>query len=89
MTTSLRLSIVPVGLSLGTFFVITYLLCILFGLLVSVQGIHQLLPMLLPGFTWLTWPSFLLGLVWVFAYGWYVAIVFAPIYNFFAARGAN
>lgn len=89
MTTSLRLSIVPVGLSLGTFFVITYLLCILFGLLVSVQGIHQLLPMLLPGFTWLTWPSFLLGLFWVFACGWYVAIVFAPIYNFFAARGAN
>ena len=89
MTTSLRLSIVPVGLSLGTFFVITYLLCILFGLLVSVQGIHQLFPMLLPGFTWLTWPSFLLGLFWVFACGWYVAIVFVPIYNFFAARGAN
>ena len=89
MPTSLRLSIVPVGLSLGTFFVITYLLCILFGLLVSVQGIHQLLPMLLPGFTWLTWPSFLLGLVWAFAFGWYIAIVFAPIYNFFAARGAN
>ena len=89
MTTSLRLSIVPVGLSLSTFFVITYLLCILFGLLFSVQGIHQLFPMLLPGFTWLTWPSFLLGLVWVFAYGWYVAIVFAPIYNFFAARDAK
>ena len=89
MTTSPRLSIVPVGLSLSTFFVITYLLCILLGLLFSGHGIQQLYPMLLPGFTWLTWPSFLLGLVWVFAYGWYIAIVFAPIYNFFAARGAN
>ena len=89
MTTSPRLSIVPVGLSLSTFFVATYLLCILFGLLVSVQGIHQLYPMLLPGFTWLTWPSFLLGLFWVFVHGWYVAIMFVPIYNFFAARGAN
>ena len=89
MTTSPRLSIVPVGLSLSTFFVATYLLCILLGLLFSGHGIQQLYPMLLPGFTWLTWPSFVLGLVWVFVYGWYIAIVFVPIYNFFAARDAK
>ena len=89
MTTSLRISIVPLGMSLSSFFVISYLLCILYGLLVSAPGMHQLFAMLLPGFFWLTWPSFFIGLAWVFACGWYIAIVFAPIYNFFAARGAN
>jgi hypothetical protein len=41
---------------------------------------------LLPGFTWLTWPSFLLGVVESFVYGWYVALIFGPLFNFFAAR---
>jgi hypothetical protein len=81
-----RLPLAVVGMSLGLFFVITYVLCVLFGLLVSDQGMHQMLSDLLPGFTWLTWPSFLLGLVWSFVYGWYVALVFVPLFNFFAAR---
>ena len=28
----------------------------------------------------------LLGLLWSFICGWYVAVVFAPLFNFFAAR---
>jgi hypothetical protein len=87
MTATPRILIVPLGLSLGMFFVITYVLCVVFGLVVSDQGMHQLFPMLLPGFTWLTWPSFLLGLIESFASGWYVALVFGPLFNFFAARG--
>jgi hypothetical protein len=77
---------VPLGLSLSSFAVVTYLLCILFGLFVSGRGRHQLLPQLLPGFTWLTWPSFLPGAFWSFVYGWYVAVVIAPLFNFFAAH---
>lgn len=87
MADSRRMAIVPIGLSLGLFFVITYVLCVLFGLLVSEQGMHQLLPMLFPGFVWITWTSFLVGLVWAFGYGWYVALVFVPLYNLFASRG--
>jgi len=41
---------------------------------------------LLPGFTWINWGGFFLGLVEAFAYGWYVALVFGPLYNFFAGR---
>lgn len=81
-----RLRIVPLGLSLSLFLVITYVLCVLYGLGVSDQGMHQLLAALLPGFTWITWPSFFLGLIWNFAFGWYVALVFAPLFNFFAGR---
>jgi hypothetical protein len=62
MNATARLAIVPMGLSLGSFLVITYVLCVLFGILVSDRGMHQLLA-LLPGFTWITWPSFFLGLL--------------------------
>jgi hypothetical protein len=86
MNTTARLPVVPLGLSLSSFFVITYVLCVLFGIFVSDRGVHQLLPLLLPGFTWITWPSFFLGLVWSFVYGWFVAVVFAPLFNFFAVR---
>lgn len=89
MTTASRIAMVPLGMSIGTFFAVTYVLCVLFGLLVSAQGMHQLLPMLLPGFTWITWSSFLLGLAWAFALGWYIAVVFTPVYNFFSARSQN
>ena len=41
---------------------------------------------LLPGFTWLTWPSFLLGLIEAFLYGIYFGLVFVPLYNFFQSR---
>jgi len=86
MNRTKRIAVVPLGMSLAVFFVITYALCVLFGLIVPAELMHQILPMLLPGFSWITWPSFVLGLAWAFGYGWYVALVFAPIHNFFAAR---
>lgn len=85
MGTTVRLAIVPMGLSLGSFLVITYVLCVLFGIFVSDRGMHQLLAQLLPGFTWITWSSFFLGLFFSFVYGWYVAVVFTPLFNFFNA----
>ena len=75
------------GLSLGLFFAITYTLCILYYLWFPNQFLnHAVLSLLLPGFKLLSWPSFFLGLVESFAYAWYIAFVFAPLYNFFAAR---
>ena len=90
MTTTPRIAVVPLGLSLSSFFVITYLLCVLYGLAVADQGFHRtLMPMLLPGFTWLTWPAFFIGLAWSVAFGWYIAVVFAPLHNVIAARGGR
>ena len=40
----------------------------------------------LPGVRWISWPSALLGLVESFAYGWYIAVVFVPTWNFFSRR---
>lgn len=87
MTSTSRIAITSLGSSLSAFFVITYLLCIAYGLAFADQGFHRtLMPMLLPGFVWLTWPAFFIGLAWAFAFGWYVALVFAPLYNFLTAR---
>ena len=79
-----RIPLIAFGLSLGLFLAITYVLCVGFDLLFPGQAMYQTWLRLLPGFTWLTWPSFLLGLVESFAYGWYIALIFGPLFNFFA-----
>lgn len=81
-----RLPVAPLGLSLGLFLAITYVLCIGYDLLFPGQAMYQSWLRLLPGFTWLSWGSFLLGLVESFAYGWYVALIFGPLFNLFAAK---
>lgn len=81
-----RIPVFALGMSLGLFLVITYLLCVLYGLTTPVRPMHPVWAPLLPGFVWLSWASFFLGLVEVFVYGWYIAVVFAPLYNYFAAR---
>ncbi len=81
-----RVPVAALGLSLGVFLVVTYVLCVLFDLWFPGEAMNPVWSPFLPGFTWLTWPSFFLGLVETFAYGWYVALVFGPLYNFFAAR---
>ncbi len=70
-------------MSLGSFLSITFALCVGFDLIFPGQAMYGTWLRLLPGFTWLSWQSFLLGLAESFAYGWYVALVFAPLYNLF------
>ncbi len=81
-----RLRLVPVGMSVGLLFVISYILCIALGLIWWDAGLHRPWLQFLPGFTWLSPGTFLLGLIETFAYGWYVALVFVPLFNFFNAR---
>lgn len=45
---------------------------------------HEAWAPLLPGFEWLTWSGFLIGLIESYLYGWYFAIVFVPLYRWFA-----
>lgn len=85
-TNSARLPIFALGMSLGLFLGITFILCVGFDLLFPDHAMYRVWQPLLPGFTWLTWPSFFLGLVESVAYGWYVALVFGPLYNLFASR---
>jgi len=76
-----RIPVLALGLSLGTFFSITYLLCVVFDLWFPGLAMNPVWSRLLPGFTWLTWPSFFLGLFETVGYGFYIALVFGPIFN--------
>lgn len=68
--------------SLSIFTTVSYLLCVLYGL-VTPASVHmtQFLEIVLPGFRWLTLLGFLVGLVESFLWGAYVGLVFVPIYN--------
>ena len=46
----------------------------------EIQGFGAIL---IPGFKLLSWQSYFLGLIESFAWGWYIAAVFAPLFNFF------
>lgn len=85
-TTALRLPIRALGLSLGVFLAISFLLCVALGLIVPDGGLHRPWLQFLPGFEWLTWRGILIGLVWTQLYAWYAAVVFGSLFNFFAAR---
>ena len=85
--TAQLIPVLALGMALSLSLVITYMLCVI-GYLVfpSLPIEHSALSIFLPGFTLLSWSSFILGLIETFGWGWYVALVFGPIYNFFAAR---
>ena len=69
------------------FFVISYLICVLGYLLFATLPIeHAVLSIFLPGFELLSWRSYFLGLIESFVWGWYIALVFGPLYNFFLRR---
>ena len=81
-----RIPVIALGMSLGLFLAVTFILCVGFDLLFPDHAMYESWLRLLPGVTWLSWSSFFLGLAESFGYGWYVALIFGPLYNFFAAR---
>ncbi len=81
-----RLSLVAVGYATSTLLAITYLLCVGFDLLLPDLAMYQTWLSLLPGFVWITWPHFLLGLVESYGYGWYITLIWVPVYNFVVSR---
>ena len=79
--------IVTLGLSLSLFFVISYVICIAGYLWVPGFPVqHAALSIFLPGFELLSWRSFCLGMAEGFIWGWYIALVFGSLYNFFGRR---
>jgi hypothetical protein len=83
-------SVPALGLSLGLFFAITFALLVwsgsIFGqgMLAGMEmgdgvNMSEHMAQMTGGLTF--WPFFLTGLVVSFALGWYIALVFGPIYN--------
>ena len=79
--------VLVLGMALSLFLVISYVLCVIGYLaLPSLPINHAALAIFLPGFELLSWQTFFLGLVESFAWGWYITLIFGPLYNFFATR---
>ena len=81
-----RVPVFALGMSLGLFFALTFVLCVVFDLLFPSLAMNPVWAPLLPGFVWISWSSFALGLIESVAYGWYIALVFGPLYNLFVGR---
>ncbi len=81
-----RIPIVALGMSLSLLFAVTFVVCVVFDLLFPAMAMHEVWLPLLPGVTWLSWQSFILGLAESAAYGWYVALIFGPLFNLFASQ---
>lgn len=80
-------SLVAVGHASSLFLGITFTLCVIFDLLFPEHAMYRAWRDLLPGFEWISWGSFFLGLIESYSYGWYFALIWVPIYNVFAVRG--
>ncbi len=79
--------VVSLGWALSLFLAISYVVCVGFDLIFPDLAMYPVWIGLMPGMTWLSIPSFLIGLVEAFAYGWYTALLAGGLYNAFAARG--
>ena len=82
-----RISVFVLGLSLSLFLTISYVLCVIGYLVLPGLPIeHSALSIFLPGFVLISWRTFILGAIESFAWGWYVALILCPLFNFFAAH---
>ncbi len=76
-----KLNLARAALASALFLAVLYGLCVAFDLLFPRMAMYVVWQRLLPGFTWLTPGSFVLGLIESLLYGVLFAIVFVPIYN--------
>ena len=79
-------SLFAVGHATSLLMAITFSLCVGFDLVFPEMAMYQAWIKLLPGFEWLSWRSFFLGLVESYGYGWYFALVWVPFYNLVVSR---
>jgi len=84
--TAPQIPVVALGWSLGLFLAITYTLCVAFDLIFPSVAMYKAWLGLLPWVNWISISGFLLGLVETFLYGWFVALIFAPLFNAFARK---
>jgi len=80
------ISLTAVGHATSLFLAITFTLCVGFDLLFPEHAMYRAWQDLLPGFQWISGKSFVLGLIEAWGYGWYIALIWVPIYNVLTLR---
>ena len=83
-----KLEPLPIAIALSFVFSIFYTACVLVHLLVggTFWPMYKIWEMVLPGFDWISWSSYFIGLTELFFGGFYVAYVLVPLYNFFEKK---
>ena len=76
--------------SLASFAAISFVLCVGYGL-VAPTRFHAawLLEAILPGFQWLSFGSFVLGLIESALYGAFAGALYSALHNYFAQRAGR
>jgi len=78
------ISLVAVGHASSITLALSFILCVGFDLLFPEHAMYEAWQKLLPGFEWISYKSFGLGLLESYGYGWFFALIWVPIYNVFA-----
>lgn len=79
----------PVAWTLAVFAAVVFTLDVLLGVLFPNWWVMQKAwELVLPGFTFISWGAFFLGLVESFIGGFLTAVLFVPLYNYFVRREA-
>ena len=81
-----RLSLSAIGHATSLFLLITFILCVGFDFIFPDHAMYEAWQKLLPGFKWISWESFFLGMLETYSYGWYFALIWVPIYNVIVAK---
>ncbi|HEY5734898.1 MAG TPA: DUF5676 family membrane protein, partial [Gammaproteobacteria bacterium] len=69
-----RISLVAFGHATSLLLAITFVVCVAFDLIFPEHAMYRAWQDLLPGFEWISWGSFFIGLVESYAYGWYFTL---------------
>lgn len=83
------ISLTAVGHATSLVLAISFTLCVGFDILFPQYAMYEVWQKLLPGFKFISFGSFFLGLIETYAYGWYFALIWVPIYNLTLARGSS
>ena len=81
-----KISLFAFGHASSLFISISFVLCVAFDLLFPQHAMYQVWLKLLPGFEWLSLKSFFLGLLESYMYGWFITLIWVPLYNFFGTK---
>ncbi len=84
-----KISLVAVGHASSLFLATTFALCVAFDALLPQHAMYTAWQKLLPGFTGINWSSFFIGLIEAYGYGWYIALIWVPLYNVFSSHSSR
>ena len=74
-------SILAAGHATSALLSISFTVCVVFDLIFPEHAMYKSWQAFLPGFQWLSWNSYLIGLFETYAYGWFFVLIWVPIYN--------